>query len=201
MNDLAQRSGFIATQRGSLGAILGAAILGAAASLLLAGCSAPSLPSLPDITAALSPEPVVGPPTDIYARIARGAMSCWFGQSGPLRAGYVYHAEADPPSKGGKAQIVIHERDPTSTNPRGLRAYRILITPNGEASALAIENLTMPAPLVHGMERDVHRWAAGGIGCTGTDDGGWSASPPVPPQKPDAQPDAPKQPAKRGRSA
>jgi hypothetical protein len=158
----------------------------AAASLLVAGCSGqslPSLPSLPDIAAALSPSPVVGPPTDIYARVARGALTCWFGTGGPLKANYIYHAEAEPPEHGGKAEIVIHERDRTSENPRGVRAFRIVITPDGEASALTIENLQLPEPVAKAMEQDVRRWAAGAIGCAKADKG-WAPRPPQPHEDP-----------------
>lgn len=171
----------------------------AAASLLAAGCSsdsAPQLPSLPDITGTLSPaKPVVGPPTDIYARIAREAMACWFGPSDPLKAGYIFHGEADPPSRGGKATIIIHERDPSADNPRGLRAFRILILPSGDTSEVSVENLKLPEPLARTMEQDVHRWAEGAIGCAGGG-GGWDAKPP---QEPDAPKSTPK--GKQGRSA
>lgn len=129
------------------------------------GASVPSLPSLPEIAEALTPWPVVGPPTDIYARVARGALSCWFGSAGPLKADYVYHAEAQPASQGGKAEIVIHERDRSSETLRGVRAFRIAIVPDGEASAITMENLKLPAPLAKSMEADVRRWAAGAVGC------------------------------------
>lgn len=148
--------------------LLGAGIV-AAGSLLGAGCSsdsAPKLPALSDITGTLSPaSAVVGPPTEIYARIARGAMACWFGPEGPLKAGYIFHGEAAPPSRGGKALIIIHERDPNSDNPKGLRAYRIHIVPSGDTSEVSVENLKLPEPLAQTMESDAHRWAEGAVGC------------------------------------
>jgi len=162
------------------------ASLGAAASLLAGGCSSdslPTLPSLPDIAAAFGEPPVVGPPTEVYSRVARGAMACWFGTAGPLKADFVYHAEAEPPAQGGKAEIVIHERERQSDDPRGVRAYRISITPSGAKSAIATENLTLPAPLAKSMTRDVRRWAAGAIGCTDAE-GGWAPEGPTPPQDP-----------------
>ncbi len=152
------------------------ASIGAAASLLVGGCSGAQLPSLPEIAAALTPSPVVGPPIDIYARIARGAMACWFASKGPLKANYVYHGEAQPASQGGKAEIVIHERDRLSDNPRGLRAFHIVIVPDGDASALTVENVNLPDPLGKAMEQDVHRWAAGAIGCQASDNGWVAAS-------------------------
>src|SRR5262245_39113927 len=97
-------------------------------SLIFGGCSGvnpPSLPSLPQLTGTVTEAPIVGSPTEVYERIARGALACWFGASGPLKANYIYHAEAEPPGKGGKAEIVIHERDRISDNPKGPRAYRI----------------------------------------------------------------------------
>ena len=145
--------------------------LGAATSLLVGACanaSAPTLPSLPEIAAALSldEDEVVGSPTEVYARVARGALSCWFGTSGPLKADYIYHASAEPASKGGKSEIVIRERDRTSEHPKGLRAFRVAIAPKGETAHVAVENLKMPEPLGRAMDDDVRRWAAGGIGCT-----------------------------------
>jgi hypothetical protein len=160
--------------------------IGAAASLLVGGCAGaqlPSLPLLPQIAAALTPSPVVGPPTDIYARVARGAMACWFAAGGPLKANYVYHGEAQPASQGGKADIIIHERNRASDNPRGLPAFRISIVPDGEASALTIENVSLPDPLGKAMEQDVHRWAAGALGCQAGGDG-WTPRATDPPENP-----------------
>lgn len=145
------------------------------------------LPTLPEITEALSVSEadVVGSPTEVYARVARGAMACWFGTSGPLKANYVYHAEAEPASQGGKSEIVIHERDRTSENPRGLRAFRISIAQDGETVGLSIENLKLPGQLAKSMDKDVRRWAAGAIGCS---EGGnqWSPRAPAAPETPGA---------------
>ena len=157
------------------------ASIGAAASLLAGGCANAPLPSLPEIADALSvsQDEVVGSPIDIYARVARGAMSCWFESSGPLKANYIYHAEAEPASKGGKSEIVIHERDRQSENPKGLQAFRVSIAPKGETATLSIENLKLPEPLARSMDNDVRRWAAGAIGCT-DGKGQWSPQPPKP---------------------
>jgi len=151
---------------------------GAAVTVLAGGCTGAALPPLPDITGNLFKSDVIGAPTEVYARVARGAMACWFGKDGPLKANYIYHAEAQPPTRGGKALIVIHERDPTSENPRGLRAFRVSIAPSGEVSSLAIDNLKLPEPLAKSMEADVRRWAAGAIGCEEAE-GEWG------PQRPD----------------
>ena len=76
-----------------------------------------------------------GSATEIYSRMPRGAMSCWFTVGGPLKKDYIFHATADAPSRGGKAEIVIHQRDPSQPNPRGAKAYLIDIEPTGETSA------------------------------------------------------------------
>lgn len=162
------RSGFIS------------ASIAAAASLLVGACSGAPLPELTDVTGNLFKSDIVGAPTDVYARVARGAMACWFGTDGPLKADYIYHAEAQPPSKGGRAEIVIHEIDRASENPRGLRAYRIAIVPSGEIASLSIENLKLPDRLAGSMENDVRRWAAGAIGCTQAE-GEWGPQAPTPP--------------------
>jgi hypothetical protein len=153
----------------------------------MGGCSGatpPSLPAISQIIGVVSEAPIVGTPTEVYERVARGAMTCWFGTGGPLKAGYVYHAEAEPASKGGKAEILIHERDRTSDNPRGPKAYRISIAPDGEVSKVEIENLKLPEPQAKSMEADVHRWGAGAIGCADADGGGWSPNAPDPASEP-----------------
>ncbi len=165
------------------------ASIGAAAGLAAAGCSnasPPVLPTLPEIAEALSlsEAKVVGSPTEVYARVARGAMACWFGSGGPLKADYIYHAEAQPASKGGKSEIVIHERDSQSENPKGLRAFRVSIVPQAETARVSIETLKLPEPLAKSMDHDVRRWAAGGIGCT-EGKGQWSPRPPEPQEDPD----------------
>lgn len=154
--------------------------------LALGGCSGANLPELvPEGTGTVHEAPIVGTPTDIYARVARGALACWFGKAGPLKDTYVYHANAEPPSKGGKAKIVVHERESSAENPRGLRAFRISIVPDGESSKIAIENLKLPEPLGTSMENDVQRWARGGIGCAGSNDNReWAPKPPKTKNKP-----------------
>ena len=116
--------------------------------------------------------PIVGSPTEVYERVARGAMSCWFGTNGPLKANYVYHAEAEPAGKGGKAEIVIHERDRRPTeNPKGIRAYRVAITPDDGQTTLVFENLKLPEPVAKAMEADARRWGTGALGCADMDAG------------------------------
>jgi hypothetical protein len=146
----------------------------AAAAILAGGCSnasPPSLPSLSDITGTVSEAPVVGDPTEVYSRVARGAMACWFGTAGPLKADYVYHAEAEPAGLGGKAEILIHERDRTKDTQKGEKAFRIGIAKDGEATSLVVENVKLPEPLAKSMEAHVRRWGSGSIGCAAGDKG------------------------------
>lgn len=159
--------------------------LAAFTSLFLGACSGanlPSLPALPQLTGTVTEAPIVGAPTEVYERIARGIMTCWFGTSGPLKADYVYHAEAEPAGKGGKAEIIIHERDRVSDNPKGLRAYRIAIMPDGETTTLLFENFKLPEPKANSMEADARRWGAGAFGCADMEAGGWSENKPEPPE-------------------
>lgn len=111
-------------------------------------------------------EPVAGSPTDIYTRVARGVLNCWFGASGPLKSGYIYHAEAAPPSKGGRSEIVIRVRDKAAADPRSLRAYRVLIAAGDTGSLMEIENVTISEPLASSLSADVRRWAQEQEGCS-----------------------------------
>ncbi len=107
----------------------------------------------------------VGPPTEIYTRVARGILSCWFGANGPLKPDYVYHAEADPPSKGGGAVIDIRVRDKQMTDPRSIRAWRVAIAQGPEGPSLDIQNFKLPEPYAERLQSDVWRWAASEEGC------------------------------------
>jgi hypothetical protein len=157
--------------------------LAALSGLLAGGCSGTSpLPSLPELTGTVSEAPIVGSPTEVYERIARGALACWFGTAGPLKANYVYHAEAEPAAKGGKAEIIVHERNRSSGNQKGERAYRIAISPEGEQTTLVVENLKLPEPMAASMEADARRWGAGAFGCADMEAGGWSPNTPPPPE-------------------
>ena len=169
-------------------------------AIAVAGCgsTAPELPSmalpsmpkldvpkLPDMTP--PPEPVVqhdqpiGSPTEIYSRVALGANSCWFGGDGPLKKDYIYHAEADAPSRGGKAEITIHKRDPSQPNPRGAKAFKVKIERNAELTTLVTENISMAEPMASGMVSDVGRWSKGDQGCAGSSTvAGWGTPKPAP---------------------
>lgn len=136
--------------------------------------------ALPDLSALanLTKGVPVGSPTEVYTRVARGALTCWFGASGPLKGPYIYHADAEPPSKGGRADIVIRNRDANAADPRSLRAFRVGISPDSDGTRVDVENATIPEPLATRLGADARRWAAGEEGCGETPIiAGWSPSP------------------------
>lgn len=124
----------------------------------------PSL-TLPKIDLGTVPPRAKGSPTEIYTRIARGAVTCWFGAHGALKDTHVYSAIAKPPSKGGQARILIHKKDPTLKDKRGARAFAIDIIPDGKTAKLEMQNALMGEPQGSEMAKDVRRWAGGLEGC------------------------------------
>lgn len=170
-----------------------------------AGCSGLSLPSLDEIgtdeTGAAGNIPavliptrrVIGTPTEVYTRVARGVLTCWFGADGPLKANYIYHAQADPASKGGRSQIRIMTRDHEASDPRALRAYLVAIEPGDGTTKVEVENRRLPEPLAERLKEDVDRWAAGHHGCgEGPVTAGWSTEPaPANPQNTNGKSKAP----------
>jgi hypothetical protein len=155
----------------------------------LSGCGGSELStstlSLPKIDLLEPADKVVGTPIEVYTRIARGALACWFGASGPLKGTHIYHADAEP--RGGRSEIVIFERDPTAASPRTLKAFRVQIAPEAEQVLVASENLKLPEALATAMKADVKRWSVGAIGCSETPSlpAGWA------PQAPEAAPAGP----------
>ncbi len=122
---------------------------------------------------------VVGTSTEVYTRIARGVLTCWFGADGPLKSKYIYHAQADPVSRGGNSEIKIMTRDADAEDPRALRAYRIGISPSQENTRVEIENVRLPEDLALRLKADVERWSAAENGGCGENPvtAGWSAEP------------------------
>ena len=144
----------------------------AAFAAMASGCAAngdlstAALPSLPKISLPEGPPPVVGTPTEVYARIGRGAMACWFGANGILKSSHIYDATAEPAHKGGKAEIIIRERDESAQSPRGLKAFRVLIVPSGsDQTSVVAENLKLPAATGARMKKSVAAWSVGKQGC------------------------------------
>ncbi|MFM9940414.1 MAG: hypothetical protein ACKVP7_13065 [Hyphomicrobiaceae bacterium] len=143
--------------------------------LAMAGCGTTSLSQSLGVAVGATAHPE--PPVEIYSRIAKGALNCWFGPQGSLKRTHVFHADVSPPSAGGAAEIVIHERDMAAASPRSLRFYRISITPAGEGSTVQIENLRFPEAVAKDLVADVVRWAGGGTECSVIGVGGWNAKP------------------------
>jgi hypothetical protein len=152
-------------------------ITGSTAASALAACSTATLPTLPKLEM-----PVVAykeEPSEIYSRIARGAMACWFSPNGPLKQNYAFHADVAPPSDNAGAEIVIHERDRAAPSPLSLRAYKITISRKPEGTAVAEQNFKLPESLAAMMAQDVRRWAGDNLDC--------SAATPLAQQAPDSQ--------------
>jgi hypothetical protein len=108
---------------------------------------------------------VSGTPTEIYTLVARGVLGCWFGAGGPLKASHVFQAEAQPPAKGGAAEIVIHERDTSYRDRRGVRAYRVSFASEATGVRVGMTALKFEEKLAQAMAKDVESWAKGGSGC------------------------------------
>lgn len=128
------------------------------------------LPKLPEIPSSLGAEewasiPVGGTPADAYAILAHGALKCWFGAQGSLKATHAFHARVDPPSKGGTAEIVVAVRDPLQPAYGALRAYQVAITPSSSGSLVEARNVRFPHTQAADMTADVRRWLGGQQDC------------------------------------
>jgi len=162
-----------------------------------AGCSSSGPPTLsaapsPVETGALPQPPpsdhtayersiiVPGTPTDIYALVARGALGCWFAASGPLKSTHVFRADAAPPSQGGQAEIVVHERDASMRDQRGARAFQVKL--QSEAGRVRVDMIVLRlAPrLAEPMLLDVEAWSRGDASCQARTFGAPQAAAPQP---------------------
>ena len=115
-------------------------------------------------------------PVELYSKIARGALGCWFGSQGSLKKTHVFHADVAPETSGGNVEIVLHERDDAAASPRSLRTYRVTVTHSGEGSRMLVENLKMPEPVAKDMRTDLARWATGNYACSVVGAGGWNSA-------------------------
>jgi hypothetical protein len=143
--------------------------------------SLPKLPSLPAAQFSSIPLPV-GTPTEVYTRVARGLLTCWFGGNGALKPSYIYHADASPPSKGGGAEIDIHSREKTMSDPRALKAWSVSIKPGDGRTDIDIQNFKFHPEMAAKLEGDVRRWAGNQEGCAEAEpvSAGWGAGTVVP---------------------
>jgi hypothetical protein len=108
---------------------------------------------------------VTGTPTAVYALVARGALGCWFGADGPLKPTHVFEAEAEPPAKGGAAEIVLYERDESLRDKRGPRALKVAFASVSTNVRVGVTVIKMDPQLAQLMVKDVEVWARGGSGC------------------------------------
>lgn len=108
---------------------------------------------------------VSGTPTEVYALVARGVLNCWFGADGPLKDSHEFRAQADPPAKGGAAEIIIYERDATLRDQRGARAYRVTFTGVGAIVRVAMSARRFDQAVAQVMAKDIGAWAKGNTGC------------------------------------
>jgi hypothetical protein len=127
---------------------------------------------------------VQGTPTEIYSLVARAALGCWFAANGPLKATHVFYADAAPPSRGGRAEIVLHERNASLSDQRGARAFRVGFASDASGVRVDVAAIKITSTLAELMVRDVEVWAKGGAGCQAQ-----ALSPPqaAAPQQPDAR--------------
>ena len=110
-----------------------------------------------------------GKPVEVYVRLARLAKQCWFLSPAPLQQGYVFAADVSPEARGGTASISIFEHNAVTetgiAGQRGLKAYGISLTPDGDKTAIGIENGRLPETFDRSMRADIGRWAAGETSC------------------------------------
>ncbi|MGE0628041.1 MAG: hypothetical protein AB7O43_09485 [Hyphomicrobiaceae bacterium] len=154
------------------------------AALSVASCAGgPSPPKLPPavgpsslvkleaVSLVAEPQSFSASSAEIYSRIAKGAMLCWFGAGGRLRDAYVFQASTTPAADGGGAEIVVHERAVNQPKPWGYRAYRIVLNETsgvtgGANTRIEIENLRMPDAMAQQMRHEVFRWASQNYSCS-----------------------------------
>jgi hypothetical protein len=158
--------------------------LGVLMHALAAGCTSSDLPSLlgplgPDggkagpqtESASKSSAPyetaatVPGTPIQVYSAVARGALGCWFAPGGPLKVSHVFRAEAEPPTKGGGAEIVIYERDRSFRDQRGAQAYRIAFASDIGGVRVGMTAIKLEGARAQVMAKDVVAWAKGASSC------------------------------------
>jgi hypothetical protein len=126
----------------------------------------PATQSLSIATLGTTPS-LKGTPTEVYERVARKALVCWFGANGPLKKSHVFNADAAPPTKGGAVEITVHERDTGGQpSPRGTRAFQVwLAAESGESTRMTLKTGKLPVDLAQAMENDTLAWGVGRDSC------------------------------------
>jgi hypothetical protein len=160
-------------RRAFVGAGLFAACIGGGCTSLPELAQLPKIPaaaltniSLPSIDpTAGEPSRVSGPPSEIYRLVASGSARCWFAPRSPLKATHIFHADAEPPAKGGAVEVAVLVRDTAAPKPWGPRAFRALLTADGGYTSIEVQNLSMTADVAAQMRADVFHWAQGGQNC------------------------------------
>lgn len=105
---------------------------------------------------------VTGKPIELFEQIGRNVHACFMGGRGPLKGSHLFQGETQPESKGGRAEITIHEKDKTQSFPRGLMVFKIAIEPAaGTTAKVEIASLRLPADLADAMRADVLAWLGG----------------------------------------
>ena len=157
----------------------------------VAACSGgPGLPKLPAVSGLIelpkvelpkieAPKLIIEPSkidassTEVYTRVARGAMACWFGAQGRLAGSHIFHADAAPAMNGGAVEIVVHERAVDQPKPWGYKAFRVLLaettaldgSSGSGGTLITVENLRMPEAEAPRMRAEVFQWASGAESC------------------------------------
>lgn len=133
------------------------------------------------------------PPLEVYARIVRHSRGCWFGLDGAIEASHVLHADAAPPEKGGRVLITIHERVVGANTIWGARAFEITLTPSGDGTDIATENVKLAGERAAAMSSDLEAWMHDKAGCrlSASMPVLANASPPLPVRRPPQASDKP----------
>lgn len=153
--------------------------MGLAGALFAGGCA--SVPSIETLTN-MGPNGLTISPTFAYVRIARGINACWLAPGRPLSKTHRLFANAAPGSAGGQAEIILHER--ALDGKKGLKAFRVKISPVGGRTVVSPKNIRFDAARGQRMSDDVLRWVGGDPAC----EAGSSPWKPLPP-RPEAEPD------------
>ena len=131
------------------------------------------LPKLEAPKLIIEPSMINASSAEVYTRVARGAMACWFGAQGRLAGTHIFHADSAPAMNGGAVEIIVHERAVDQPKPWGYKAFRVLLaettaldgSSGSGGTLITVENLRMPEAEAPRMRAEVFQWASGTEGC------------------------------------